>query len=158
MENKENTLPVTIGEMIAALRNFSQHCENEYELLILTESAAELEKVQEARRRAVRLAQYVPQQVKVKKLQKNDRLDAMVYALRRHQEEKDPRWKVCDDCQRIICETCGYKFHSEAVSKLPDCNTCGKRRSCEYVPRLGAYTRPNCPHWEAEQNGGGDHE
>lgn len=58
--------------------------------------------------------------------------------------------KNCDKCERGICETCGYKVHSEGVSKLPDCNDCGKARSCEYKPRLGAYTRINCPLWEKE--------
>lgn len=58
--------------------------------------------------------------------------------------------KRCDECERGICETCGYKVHSEGVSKLPDCNDCGKAKTCEYKPRLGAYTRINCPLWEKE--------
>lgn len=93
MKNEENRYPVTIGEMIAALRDFSRHCENEYELLILTESAAELEKVQEARRRAVRRAQYMtqPKKAKVRKIERADCLDAMVYsicAIHRYKEEQ----------------------------------------------------------------------
>ena len=56
--------------------------------------------------------------------------------------------KRCSECERGICETCGYKVHSEGVSKLPDCNDCGKVKNCEYKPRLGAYTRINCPLWE----------
>lgn len=58
--------------------------------------------------------------------------------------------KNCDRCERGNCTTCGYKVHSEEVSKLPCCNDCGKARSCEYKPRLGAYTRINCPLWEKE--------
>lgn len=58
--------PVTLGKMIAALRYFSQHSENDYERLIMTETANRLEQHQEARRRAVHQARYMPQTVKVK--------------------------------------------------------------------------------------------
>lgn len=53
----------------------------------------------------------------------------------------------CRDCHRGDCETCGFKIHSEGVSKLPDCNNCGKRIDCQYLPRLGEYARINCPLW-----------
>jgi hypothetical protein len=58
--------------------------------------------------------------------------------------------KRCSECDRGKCDTCGYKLHSKGVSKLPDCNDCGKAKNCEYKPRLGAYTRINCPLWEKE--------
>ena len=41
------------------------------------------------------------------------------------------------------------KIHSEAVSRLPDCNTCGKYRECPHVPQIGEQTRINCHLWEA---------
>ena len=58
--------------------------------------------------------------------------------------------KPCSKCDRGDCEACGYKFHSEGVSKLTSCNDCGKARSCEHRPRLGEWTRINCPLWEKE--------
>lgn len=58
--------------------------------------------------------------------------------------------KRCDECERGNCTTCYYKAHSDGVSKLHDCNDCGKARSCEYKPRVGSYTRINCPLWEKE--------
>ena len=30
------------------------------------------------------------------------------------------------------------------IEELPDCNTC-MRQGCEYKPKLGEYTRFNCP-------------
>ena len=46
------------------------------------------------------------------------------------------------------CDRCGYKFHSERISELHDCNDCGKKSKCEYEVRPGEYCRINCPHWE----------
>lgn len=44
----------------------------------------------------------------------------------------------------------GYKFHSEAVSRLPDCNTCGIQGKCPHAPRIGEQVRINCHLWEAK--------
>ena len=52
--------------------------------------------------------------------------------------------KRCSDCKRDDCDTCGYKVHSRKVARLPDCNDC-TRKDCQYKPRLGEYTRINCP-------------
>ena len=43
----------------------------------------------------------------------------------------------------------GYMAHSISVSKLPDCNTCGRQRKCEHAPTPGQFTRVNCHLWEA---------
>ena len=37
---------------------------------------------------------------------------------------------------------------TERVKSCKDCNSCGKRYDCEYVPRLGETTRINCPLWD----------
>lgn len=33
------------------------------------------------------------------------------------------------------------------ISKLPDCNSCMKKNTCEYVPRYGQHCRINCAFW-----------
>ena len=38
----------------------------------------------------------------------------------------------------------------ERISRLPDCNNCGKQKTCEYLPDWGGNTRINCPLWEEE--------
>ena len=58
--------------------------------------------------------------------------------------------KRCSECDRGVCDACGYKVHSEGVSNLHDCNDCGKKSRCEYEPRMGEYVRINCPLWEKE--------
>lgn len=42
------------------------------------------------------------------------------------------------------------RSHSEAVSKMPNCNTCRLQRKCPHVPRIGELVRINCHLWEAE--------
>ncbi len=42
------------------------------------------------------------------------------------------------------CNNCGYKFHSNTISKLNSCNDCGKRGNCDISPRLGEMCRINC--------------
>ena len=37
---------------------------------------------------------------------------------------------------------------TERVKSCNDCNTCGKRDTCQYLPRFGETTRINCPLWE----------
>lgn len=56
--------------------------------------------------------------------------------------------KRCADCAKDTekdCKHCGYKIHSNNVAALPDCNDCAKQHDCEYLPRIGEYTRMNCP-------------
>lgn len=49
--------------------------------------------------------------------------------------------------RRLMCDRCGERFHSEQVSKLPNCNECGAAKTCEYIPRPGEMARINCPLW-----------
>ena len=35
----------------------------------------------------------------------------------------------------------------QRIISYPDCNTCGKKYTCEYCPRAGEQTRINCPLW-----------
>lgn len=52
--------------------------------------------------------------------------------------------------RRRMCELCGYKVHSDQVSKLPNCNECGAF-DCEHRPRPGEMARINCPLWRAQE-------
>ena len=36
------------------------------------------------------------------------------------------------------------------LSQKPNCNDCGKKKECEYVPKWGDPVRINCPLWEEE--------
>lgn len=38
------------------------------------------------------------------------------------------------------------KEYSIIVQK-GDCNSCGKKKTCEYLPELGKTVRYNCPHY-----------
>lgn len=38
------------------------------------------------------------------------------------------------------------------VSKLNNCNNCGARRNCKYVPEWGGHLRFNCPLWKGEKD------
>lgn len=53
----------------------------------------------------------------------------------------------CEDCG-CDCETCSFKKHSTLVAELNDCNNCGAKEVCEYVPQPGQFTRINCPLWK----------
>lgn len=57
----------------------------------------------------------------------------------------DEQIKVVDKLEMKDCKHCGYKMHSDEVSRLPDCNDCAKQRECEYCPRIGEQVRINCP-------------
>lgn len=58
--------------------------------------------------------------------------------------------KSSDDAETLNFAL-GCTIFCKNISTLPDCNTCGNKHSCEYVPRVGAYTRINCPHYSAEK-------
>lgn len=34
------------------------------------------------------------------------------------------------------------------IVSYPDCNTCGDRKNCKYLPKPGEQTRINCPLWK----------
>lgn len=49
-----------------------------------------------------------------------------------------------------MCQRCGYKEHSIRISELHDCNDCGIKDECAYMPRYGEYCRINCQFWVGE--------
>lgn len=40
---------------------------------------------------------------------------------------------------------------AEQRLRLPDCNDCGIKNTCEFVPEPGERVRTNCAHWEPEK-------
>ena len=36
------------------------------------------------------------------------------------------------------------------ITKTGNCNECGKKGKCEYIPKLGEQVRYNCPFFESE--------
>lgn len=40
--------------------------------------------------------------------------------------------------------------YMERISKLHDCNDCGIKMQCKYLPEYGDQTRINCPLWKEE--------
>ncbi len=49
------------------------------------------------------------------------------------------------------CKHCGYKIHSENISKLNSCNDCGLKSTCKKRPEYGEYCRINCYDWSEEE-------
>ena len=45
------------------------------------------------------------------------------------------------------CEHCGYKIHSDNISKLNSCNDCGMKTVCKKRPDYGDYCRINGYDW-----------
>jgi hypothetical protein len=41
-----------------------------------------------------------------------------------------------------------YKAYYDRITALHDCNDCGIRRVCKYLPMPGETTRINCPLWK----------
>ena len=50
-----------------------------------------------------------------------------------------------------LCHGCSYKAYYARGAAQHDCNDCGSRRTCQYVPRLGDTVRINCPLWRADK-------
>lgn len=42
--------------------------------------------------------------------------------------------------------------YMERISSLHDCNDCGRKMKCEYLPAYGDHTRINCPLWQEEKH------
>lgn len=40
---------------------------------------------------------------------------------------------------------------ADRVSKQHNCNDCGKKGTCEHMPKLGETARINCPLWEGKE-------
>ena len=49
------------------------------------------------------------------------------------------------------CNHCGYKIHSNNISKLNSCNNCGLKSTCKKRPDYGEYCRINCYDWSEEK-------
>lgn len=49
------------------------------------------------------------------------------------------------------CKHCGYKIHSENISKLNSCNDCRLKSTCKKRPEYGEYCRINCYDWSKEE-------
>lgn len=49
-----------------------------------------------------------------------------------------------------LCEICSIKSYADQVAALPNCNDCGARNFCGYIPQPGEHCRINCPLWRAQ--------
>ena len=76
-------------------------------------------------------------------------------------EEFENQWDFAYACQQLMHEAAdaieelsgkvdGLQFFADNISKLPDCNTCMKKHTCEFMPKYGEYCRINCPAWLGE--------
>lgn len=77
-----------------------------------------------------------------------DRLRAAVRAFQgkpAHQIHLGLRVERCDKCERGDCTTCAYKNEFEKLMELPNCNDCADKSFCAFEPKLGEFTRVNCP-------------
>lgn len=43
-----------------------------------------------------------------------------------------------------------YKMFYDRITSLHDCNDCGSKANCKYLPKWGDATRINCPLWKPE--------
>ena len=57
--------------------------------------------------------------------------------------------EVINDLADIVYQASEFR----RIMSLPNCNNCGKNRSCEYTPKPGEFVRVNCPLWEGGSNG-----
>ena len=53
--------------------------------------------------------------------------------------------------KQMECKHCGYKIHSNRVSKLNNCNDCGLKNTCVKRPEYGDYCRINCYDWRKQE-------
>ena len=56
---------------------------------------------------------------------------------------------------RLILSICDYARLGYDVSTYNNCNNCGIKHDCEYIPQAGCSVRWNCPLWKpykAEEN------
>lgn len=59
-----------------------------------------------------------------------------------------------DELATLLFRVASCVQYRHSISNLHDCNDCGKRTDCEYLPPLGYYTRINCPLWEGKEKNG----
>lgn len=67
--------------------------------------------------------------------------------LSKNAELLDVLMKAADAIEELSGKVESLQFYADNISKLPDCNTCLKKNTCEFVPRYGEYCRINCPVW-----------
>ena len=58
--------------------------------------------------------------------------------------------EAADAIEELSGKVDGLQFFADNISKLPDCNTCMKKHTCEFMPEYGEYCRINCPAWLGE--------
>lgn len=86
--------------------------------------------------------------ITVKRITLKDRLRDAVRAFRRvplRSIQLGLRVERCDECERGDCTTCAYKNEFEKLMALPNCNDCADKSFCAFEPKLGEFTRVNCP-------------
>ena len=83
-------------------------------------------------------------------LVKNLRDCAEVNSLSRY--KRDLMKQAADAIEELTAERDKYKSHSDSISQLPDCNTCGKKSkgNCVFMPAYGDWVRINCAFWAPE--------
>ena len=59
-----------------------------------------------------------------------------------------------EDFARLLISAADYIRHSIDVSSYNNCNNCGAKLNCKYLPEWGAMTRINCPLWVDKQEVG----
>lgn len=55
--------------------------------------------------------------------------------------------QAADAIDELTAKVESLQFFADNISKLPDCNTCLKKKICEFMPKYGEYCRINCPAW-----------
>ena len=55
--------------------------------------------------------------------------------------------EAADAIEGLSAKVESLQSFADNISKLPDCNTCLKKNTCEFMPRYGEYCRINCPAW-----------
>lgn len=59
-----------------------------------------------------------------------------------------------DDLAKILRYLAECVEFTERIKVQNCCNSCGKFKTCEYLPRWGEPTRINCPLWVCEDKEG----
>lgn len=53
-----------------------------------------------------------------------------------------------EDFARLLISVADHIRHSISVSSYNNCNNCGVKLQCKYLPEWGQMTRINCPLWK----------
>ena len=57
-----------------------------------------------------------------------------------------------EDFVRMLYHVADCVRAYKRIISYPDCNTCSKKSSCKYCPKVGEQTRINCPLWKGKAN------